>query len=111
MIRRPPRSTLFPYTTLFRSIAAEFVLGFVEVHKTANEQIQPPIIVVVKPDGTRSPARRRQAGLFRHVRERPVTIVAIENTVTILGDVQVGPAIAIVVPNSDPHAIAAPRDA
>src|SRR5688572_31600874 len=26
MLRRPPRSTLFPYTTLFRSIAT-FVLG------------------------------------------------------------------------------------
>src|SRR2546426_6798600 len=26
MIRRPPRSTLFPYTTLFRSIAAESTL-------------------------------------------------------------------------------------
>src|SRR3712207_8359795 len=26
MIRRPPRSTLFPYTTLFRSIPAETVL-------------------------------------------------------------------------------------
>src|SRR5438270_10660721 len=24
MIRRPPRSTLFPYTTLFRSIASRF---------------------------------------------------------------------------------------
>src|SRR5688572_32240474 len=24
MIRRPPRSTLFPYTTLFRSILAEY---------------------------------------------------------------------------------------
>src|SRR2546426_3245336 len=24
MIRRPPRSTLFPYTTLFRSVAGEF---------------------------------------------------------------------------------------
>src|SRR5258708_8184412 len=24
MIRRPPRSTLFPYTTLFRSLAASF---------------------------------------------------------------------------------------
>src|SRR3712207_8333065 len=24
MIRRPPRSTLFPYTTLFRSVAREF---------------------------------------------------------------------------------------
>src|SRR5256885_3818253 len=27
MIRRPPRSTLFPYTTLFRSTDAGFVLG------------------------------------------------------------------------------------
>src|SRR2546430_7366737 len=27
MIRRPPRSTLFPYTTLFRSIV--FIVGFV----------------------------------------------------------------------------------
>src|SRR3712207_7446883 len=26
MIRRPPRSTLFPYTTLFRSWAAGFVM-------------------------------------------------------------------------------------
>src|SRR5258708_31535009 len=28
MIRRPPRSTLFPYTTLFRSIGATFGLLF-----------------------------------------------------------------------------------
>src|SRR5256885_10005175 len=27
MIRRPPRSTLFPYTTLFRSTAGGFVTG------------------------------------------------------------------------------------
>src|SRR5260370_31864840 len=27
MIRRPPRSTLFPYTTLFRSIGKIFVLA------------------------------------------------------------------------------------
>src|SRR3712207_8649014 len=27
MIRRPPRSTLFPYTTLFRSVGARGVLG------------------------------------------------------------------------------------
>src|SRR5256885_3538279 len=43
MIRRPPRSTLFPYTTLFRSDAAaesivDFAIGFVLVarfHQTA----------------------------------------------------------------------------
>src|SRR2546422_9352013 len=27
MIRRPPRSTLFPYTTLFRSIAEKHIQG------------------------------------------------------------------------------------
>src|SRR5256886_11255125 len=27
MIRRPPRSTLFPYTTLFRSASEQFALG------------------------------------------------------------------------------------
>src|SRR3712207_7665134 len=27
MIRRPPRSTLFPYTTLFRSLPIEVVVG------------------------------------------------------------------------------------
>src|SRR3712207_7685013 len=31
MIRRPPRSTLFPYTTLFRSSGSEFVEKFVGV--------------------------------------------------------------------------------
>src|SRR3712207_7922481 len=28
MIRRPPRSTLFPYTTLFRSVVAAWLLAF-----------------------------------------------------------------------------------
>src|SRR5260370_29465620 len=30
MIRRPPRSTLFPYTTLFRSIAAEGIANLLQ---------------------------------------------------------------------------------
>src|SRR3712207_9394618 len=30
MIRRPPRSTLFPYTTLFRSIAQAFDTVYIE---------------------------------------------------------------------------------
>src|SRR5256885_4050636 len=29
MIRRPPRSTLFPYTTLFRSVGLDDPLGYV----------------------------------------------------------------------------------
>src|SRR3989454_7695678 len=34
MIRRPPRSTLFPYTTLFRSISDLEVLGFDRIGKS-----------------------------------------------------------------------------
>src|SRR5690242_20866155 len=43
MIRRPPRSTLFPYTTLFRSVIAaaerlveEEVAGLLEARKRAH---------------------------------------------------------------------------
>src|SRR2546429_10023688 len=32
MIRRPPRSTLFPYTTLFRSLPKEFQFNAREVY-------------------------------------------------------------------------------
>src|SRR3712207_7134716 len=39
MIRRPPRSTLFPYTTLFRSILIIFIVIFTvySVDKTKSE--------------------------------------------------------------------------
>src|SRR5256885_4053479 len=36
MIRRPPRSTLFPYTTLFRS-------GVLEGHELAGGRVQPGV--------------------------------------------------------------------
>src|SRR2546426_5990996 len=40
MIRRPPRSTLFPYTTLFRSLMAELRLGQPEIAwHTARDRI------------------------------------------------------------------------
>src|SRR3712207_7374392 len=38
MIRRPPRSTLFPYTTLFRSPSVQFAL------RVAHPKTDPPAI-------------------------------------------------------------------
>src|SRR2546426_4851683 len=38
MIRRPPRSTLFPYTTLFRSLVADRPLG--GHHSQTRDRIQ-----------------------------------------------------------------------
>src|SRR2546422_3303056 len=47
MIRRPPRSTLFPYTTLFRSSPGEFV-GQAPIFKVAR--IDPLRVEVFVPE-------------------------------------------------------------
>src|SRR5690242_20827270 len=54
MIRRPPRSTLFPYTTLFRSGAGEpgslGVLGGLEV-ELRDRRVVPLAVGLVVPTG------------------------------------------------------------
>src|SRR2546430_7912052 len=42
MIRRPPRSTLFPYTTLFRSFAFVIVCGAVLIMRRTNPEAARP---------------------------------------------------------------------
>src|SRR2546430_5655731 len=58
MIRRPPRSTLFPYTTLFRSIAQIY-------HVTVDDQI-PYFVYGNRQDGPswRGPSNSLQFGGF-----------------------------------------------
>src|SRR5258708_11926081 len=43
MIRRPPRSTLFPYTTLFRSLLVHLELGVLKF-KTGADRINHPTL-------------------------------------------------------------------
>src|SRR3712207_7774225 len=45
MIRRPPRSTLFPYTTLFRSFAMDACIGCHSCEVACAEQNDTPIDV------------------------------------------------------------------
>src|SRR5256885_8363242 len=46
MIRRPPRSTLFPYTTLFRShVSAALGLGFVGRARRDPLRLLPAVVV------------------------------------------------------------------
>src|SRR5258708_7673028 len=53
MIRRPPRSTLFPYTTLFRSDIFQFSLGQPKTDLAASGSI-----VIGSSDGTSSDGKR-----------------------------------------------------
>src|SRR3989454_2262231 len=77
MIRRPPRSTLFPYTTLFRSIAAR--LGWandrcelIRLASTMHDigKIGTPDEILFKPEGftpeeSRLMQQHTEIGLFR----------------------------------------------
>src|SRR3712207_9075238 len=51
MIRRPPRSTLFPYTTLFRSVVLDDDERVPEVPQPYERAQEPPVIPLVQPDG------------------------------------------------------------
>src|SRR3712207_8878519 len=66
MIRRPPRSTLFPYTTLFRSGAGPDFEPAVrllrpEVHPAAADHHRDGAVVVL-PAGDRARGARRHGG-------------------------------------------------
>src|SRR5256885_9832438 len=50
MIRRPPRSTLFPYTTLFRSMFASIVGG---PRPVRGEVVRTSQQIIVNPRGVR----------------------------------------------------------
>src|SRR2546425_8629057 len=66
MIRRPPRSTLFPYTTLFRSLLLDLGLDVGEVADGSRQlphghgRPRPPEALEVPP-GLRVPHRHLQA--------------------------------------------------
>src|SRR5687768_18166371 len=66
MIRRPPRSTLFPYTTLFRSVSVAFAWAKASTTTLAALESWKP------PSGTQGWVSLRQAwfGSWLPVRER-----------------------------------------
>src|SRR2546430_5697010 len=59
MIRRPPRSTLFPYTTLFRSELYRRARGLLE-----RERVTRPVRLIGISAGRLGPAGLGQLGLF-----------------------------------------------
>src|SRR3712207_7969876 len=65
MIRRPPRSTLFPYTTLFRSPPGRRIVGTAKIggqeweywHGTCTASSEAPSIPAPRPAGDRKSTR------------------------------------------------------
>src|SRR3712207_8132416 len=68
MIRRPPRSTLFPYTTLFRSRLEADLLG--EAQPVGADAERPPVIEVGGVDDVSGgPQRAREGRSEEHTSE------------------------------------------
>src|SRR2546430_5908073 len=67
MIRRPPRSTLFPYTTLFRSQRGDRVLALAN-RRGIEERAEEPL--------TEEPRPHRRHGLVEDAKERRARISA-----------------------------------
>src|SRR5690349_23066246 len=73
MTRRPPRSTLFPYTTLFRSTPAAIRLEDEETALTAATQIRREILVHAGEPQPRQRERRIVAVVHRDARSEEHT--------------------------------------
>src|SRR2546422_8376076 len=86
MIRRPPRSTLFPYTTLFRSILPEAPAGADRYARAAatlaawraegvfTRDVAASVYVVAQDFPLPSGERRTRLGMFGSVRAEPFTM-------------------------------------
>src|SRR2546430_12889146 len=77
MIRRPPRSTLFPYTTLFRSIdlLSRFSLEYSYSRKETKDQI---LLVPINPVAGFSRQWQNAATLLGHTHELSLSAILAE---------------------------------
>src|SRR6516165_171676 len=73
----------------------------VKLHVTRHEKVQVTVMVVVAPRGSGRPASQRYTRLFGYVAERPIMIVVVQPVLSKVRNVNVGPAIVVVVAHRD----------
>src|SRR3954462_6666071 len=69
-----------------------------------HEEVKAPVAIVVSEGGAGGPASKRDSRLLSNIGEGPVVIVMVETIFSQVGDIQVGPAIVVVVAHSDSDA-------
>src|SRR3712207_1277793 len=90
MIRRPPRSTLFPYTTLFRSVglseAAAVPAGSLpyglqrRVELARAVAVEPELLLLDEPAAGLNPQETHDLGqLLLRIRDQGITILLVEH--------------------------------
>src|ERR1043165_5979796 len=89
-----------------RRAAVERAALKVPIHVARDEEVEPPVAVVVEPARARRPARRARLRLLRHVLESAIAAVTIQSRATQAGDVEVYEAVAVEVSGRRAHRVA-----
>src|SRR5450432_1110132 len=77
-------------------------MGHIPVDITGNEEIQFAVSIVIAESGSGRPVPERDARSFGYVTKRPIVIVVVKAILSVVGDVDVGPAVIVVVADRDP---------
>src|SRR3712207_4660219 len=86
MIRRPPRSTLFPYTTLFRSLAAAATVG--DLREIARRRVPRAVFDYTDGAAGAETSLRRSREAFQRLEFRPSVlrdVSVVDPSTTVLG--------------------------
>src|SRR6185312_9553467 len=91
-------------TTTGAIVAAEDRAGAAVLHEAGDEEIEFAVVVVIKPGSAGGPVRRGHAGFVGYVCESAVAVVVKENVGAVVRNVQILPAVAVVIRGSGAHA-------
>src|ERR1035441_8991419 len=80
------------------------------MHIARNEQIQPPVAVIVTPRSAIGPVAQRYARLLGYVSERAVVVVVVQPILSVVGHKDIGPAIVLKVGDGHAETPAVVRD-
>src|SRR5580658_7343401 len=84
-------------------VAADFAVLRVPEHVTRDEKIEVAVIIVIEEAGRAAPASSCYSGLCGYVRESSVPVIVIERIFPVVGDVEIGIAVVIVIAHGHAH--------
>src|SRR5580658_7544758 len=88
-------------------VAADFAVLRVPEHVTRDEKIEMAVVIVIEEAGRAAPASGRHAGLDGYIGESPIAIIVVERIFPVVGDVEVGIAVIVVIADGHAHAVVA----
>ena len=82
-------------------VARNRLVRHIVVNVAGHKEIEAPVAVVISPRGSRRPVAQRHAGLLGNVGERAVMVVVIKPVLAEVADIDIRPAVVVIIRNSN----------